>query len=194
MWNKKDWVCLGVSAAAAFGVTFFGLYPSNATAELPMPAAFVIQTPVLNIDGVSITASTGKDDSSGGVANSITFVKPGLPPKIELRAFNNTDREKAVRFADRLLASRIPNPGSRVAMPAGRPSSRSMEEFTLDLKPGESRVIPISTDLTLAPRSSVTLRLESGTEKVDALAMSSGPQAVPQPASDTDEPNLVPAR
>jgi hypothetical protein len=52
-----------------------------------------------------------------------------------------------------------------------------IEELTLDLKPGESRVIPVSTNLMLAPMSSATLRLEAGGQKVDALTLSSRPQS-----------------
>jgi hypothetical protein len=177
MWTKRDWIYLGVSAVAAFGVTWVGFSPSNATADGPTPAV-AINAPTLDIEGVSISGNTIKGDSWLGVVDSTTLVKPGLLPQFELRAVNTTGSERSVRFSASLLTSRIPNPLSRVPMPTESPKSQWMEDLTLDLKPGESRVIPISTDLVLAPMSAATLRLESGGQKVDALAMSTGPKSL----------------
>ena len=177
MWTKRDWVCVSVSAAAAFGLTLVGFWPTGAIAENPSPAAVVINTPRLTIDGVSISADTVKDFDVAEVGNAtIFFVGPGPLPKIELRASNTADSDRTVRFSASILTSRVPNPMSRVAMPATRPASQWTQDIVFDLKPGESKEIQVSTEVKLAAMSSATLRLEAGAQKIDMLTISTMPR------------------
>jgi hypothetical protein len=174
MWTKKDWLCLGVAAVAGFGGTLVGLYPASAPADGPT-AAVVKKTPALSLDGVLITADVTGAKAGGGF---VTVVKAGLLPGFELRATNTSEMEKSVRFSADVMTSRVPNMLSRVPMPVTSPKSAWGEELTLDLKQGESRVIPVSTELKLGPMSTATVRLASGEQKVDALAMSSAMQFI----------------
>jgi len=174
MWNKKDWLCLGFAAVAGFGGTLVGFYPASAPADGPTAAA-VKKTPTLNLDGVVITADVTGAKADGGF---VTVVQPGLLPAFELKATNLSETDKSVSFAADLVTSRVPNIMSRVPMPVTSPKSEWNQELTLDLKPGESRVIPVSTALKLGAMSTATVRLTSGDQKVDALAMSSAMQFV----------------
>jgi hypothetical protein len=172
MWKKKDWLCLGVAAVAGFGGTLAGFYPASATADGPTAAA-VKKTPTLNLDGVMVTADVAGAKAGGGF---VTVVKAGLLPGFELRATNTSEVEKSVHFSADVMTSRVPNMLSRVPMPVTSPKSVWSQELTLDLKPGESRVIPVSTELALGAMSTATVRLTSSEQKVDALAMSSAMQ------------------
>ena len=171
MWNRKDWLCLGLAAAAGFGGTLVGFYPASAPADGPTAAA-VKKAPELNLNGVVITADVVGAEA-GGVA---TVVKAGLLPTFELKATNTSEIQRSVRFSADVMTSLVPNIMSRVPMPS--PKSEWNEEMTLDLKPGQSRVIPVSTALKLGAMSTATVRLTSGELKVDALAMSTAMQLI----------------
>jgi hypothetical protein len=173
MWNKNDWICLSVSAVAAFGISLAALYPSGANAGDPAPAA--IQSPTLEIDGVYISATAIKTGYVVEGKNFTFLIKPGLLPNLELRADNNTRANKTVEFSTSIITSRIPSFASRVVMVTASPKSQWTRRVSFDLKPGERKTISISTDVTLAPMSSATLTLEAGSQKVDALTISSAP-------------------
>jgi len=168
MWNKKDWICLGVSAAAVFGVSMVLFCPSGVTANDPAPVAAAIKVPTLNIDGVSITASSDKDDNVLMVRDSQVFIKPGALPRLEIKAVNTTDKAVALRFSTDIFTSSV-NMMSRIPMPVAKPTSQWNQLLSIDLKPNESKLIPLDTNVKIASLSTATLTLKSGDQKVDML-------------------------
>ncbi len=172
MWNKIDWICLGVSAAAVFGVSVVMLYPTGVTANDPAPVAAAIKVLTLTVEGVSVTASSEKDNNILLVKDSTVFVKPGKLPKLELRAINSTDRPVAFALTVELFTSKVPNLLSRVPMPTAKPTSQWNDNLTINLAPGEVKTFDLSTKVNLKAMSSATLSIRAGNQRVDALTIS----------------------
>jgi hypothetical protein len=180
MWTKRDWICLGISATATFGVALATFYPTGANATDEPPPATVFKFPAFKLSGVSITASAMQATPPGKDTNGATLVQPGMLPELELTANNRTAQEETIAFAANLRTSTVASAMSRVPMPTSMPTSWK-EGFAIDLKPHETRLLQFSTGVRVDQMSSATLRLQAGSSEVDLLTLSTKPTPAQPP-------------
>jgi hypothetical protein len=179
MWKRRDWICTGLAAGAAFGLTLAAFLPNVATAVDPAVPVPVVDTPKLKFDGFEISARLVKDDNVAQVNGSTANLKAGPAPKFQVEAINTGTAAATVEFSANLATSNVRDNFSRVPSPR-KSTPEWTQSYTLTLKPGETQVVDIDTGAKVGPNSVATLGLESGKLKINALTMmTAGPAVLP---------------
>jgi hypothetical protein len=126
MWNRRDMLVMATAAFATFGLALAAFYPRLANAVDETPAATAnIKTPTLTVGPIAVSAAMDR-------TNAHTVV-------LTLR--NPADSSASAKFV-----------ASAMVLPPTSPLSRSLpignqvwkEEYSLDLKSGETRTLSVS--------------------------------------------------
>jgi hypothetical protein len=126
MWNRRDFVVLATAAVASFGLTLIAFWPRTvqAVGDTP-PVTNDVKQPALDLGSVSVTAA----------------LDPAHSRTVLLTLHNLDGSEATVRFAASAAVVPPTSPFSR-----GEPMPREVwkEEYSLNLKPGETRTLSVA--------------------------------------------------
>ncbi len=172
MWTKRDFACSATVAVAMFAASLAVVYPTSLTAKNPPvkdnPA------PALKFDDFTVRAHLA--DSPDAYAS----ITPGDLPKVQIEVTNTGKTVATAKFSADVSTASAADRMSRVPMPA-KAKPDWTDSYTLDLQPGETKLIDVTTNVKLAARSSARFELTAGDSKVSALRLN----AIPPKAEST---------
>jgi len=155
MWTQRDSVRVVTSASAAFGLTLAVFWSSPIHAVDGTPAEKTIATPTYKDGACEVSAKLKVADGILGTRQSLTIVKPGTIPAMQLTVHNTSKEHITSQFKVALNQNSMRDRVSR--MPISRPPAWS-KDYDIALGPDETKTIDIECgDLKTAVNDSLTL-------------------------------------